>query len=182
MWAIFFEGPIARDIRTTVKIINVLFATFSYTYKLLLSLHSRSSDVDNFRSVIPTFQYTPDRSLPPVLSANSLSWSKRKCCSPGHRFIRGKRWTRSSVGTRFLPWSPASWKSVLIRPASKFLHHCLTYCHSWKFHRAHYSVADEFRLHCTPLHKEIEFTFCGTLHCFRYVYVLTMRSELTSAM
>ena len=34
--AIFFQGPIGREIKTTVKIKNVLFATFSYTYQLLL--------------------------------------------------------------------------------------------------------------------------------------------------
>ena len=29
-------------------------------------------------------------------------------------------------------------------------------CHLWKFHRTHYSFFDEFRLHCSPTHKEIE--------------------------
>ena len=33
---IFFQGPIGRDIKTTVNIRNVLFTTFSYTYQLLL--------------------------------------------------------------------------------------------------------------------------------------------------
>ena len=33
---LFFQGPIGRDIKTTVKIRNILFATFSHTYQLLL--------------------------------------------------------------------------------------------------------------------------------------------------
>ena len=32
----FFQGPIGHDIKTTVKIRNILFATFSHTYQLLL--------------------------------------------------------------------------------------------------------------------------------------------------
>ena len=32
----FFQGPIGREIKTTVKIRNILFATFSHTYQLLL--------------------------------------------------------------------------------------------------------------------------------------------------
>ena len=32
----FFQAPIGREIKTTVKIENVLFATFSHTYQLLL--------------------------------------------------------------------------------------------------------------------------------------------------
>ena len=32
----FLQGPIGREIRTTVKIRNILFATFSHTYQLLL--------------------------------------------------------------------------------------------------------------------------------------------------
>ena len=35
-YAIFFQGPIGRDILTRVKIRNSLFATFSHTYQLLL--------------------------------------------------------------------------------------------------------------------------------------------------
>ena len=32
----FFQGPIGCDFKTTVKIKNILFATFSHTYQLLL--------------------------------------------------------------------------------------------------------------------------------------------------
>ena len=32
----FFQGPFGRDIKTTVKIRNILIATFSHTYQLLL--------------------------------------------------------------------------------------------------------------------------------------------------
>ena len=32
----FFQRPIGRDIETTVKIRNILFATFSRTYQILL--------------------------------------------------------------------------------------------------------------------------------------------------
>ena len=32
----FFQGPIDRDIKTTVKIRNILFSIFSHTYQLLL--------------------------------------------------------------------------------------------------------------------------------------------------
>ena len=35
-----FQGPIGRNFKTTVKIINILFATFNHIYQLLLSLHS----------------------------------------------------------------------------------------------------------------------------------------------
>ena len=34
----FFQGPIGRDIKTTVKIKNILFATFNHTYQLLFHI------------------------------------------------------------------------------------------------------------------------------------------------
>ena len=32
----FIQGPIGRDFKTTLKIINILFGTFSHTYQLVL--------------------------------------------------------------------------------------------------------------------------------------------------
>ena len=59
-------------------------------------------------------------------------------------------------------------------------------CHSWKFPHTHYSFVEEFWLQCTPPHKEsnysTHFTFGGRLYCFRHVYLLSMLSELRSAM
>ena len=75
----FFQGPIGRDIKTSVKIRNIFFAA--------ISLHSRRSDVDIFRSMVPSFQYPRRRSQPAVLSANSircvgLQLAVPKCCPP----------------------------------------------------------------------------------------------------
>ena len=47
--------------------------------------------------------------------------------------------------------------------------------HSWNLHCTHYSFVDE-------LNYSMHFTSGGRLYCFRHVYVLTTRSELTSAM
>ena len=44
-----------------------------------ISLQSRCSDVDIFRSVVIVFQYLRHRRQPPVLSANSLRWSAAHC-------------------------------------------------------------------------------------------------------
>ena len=58
-------------------------------------LHSLRSDVDIFRSVVPTLQYPDYRSQPPVLSVNSLHWSAAHCAkilSSYDSFIRGKTW------------------------------------------------------------------------------------------
>ena len=85
----FFQGPIGRDIKTR----NILYATFNHTYQLLLYICGRS-DVDIFRSVVPTFQYPRHRSQWPVLSANSLRWSAAHCAkmlSSYDSFKRGKR-------------------------------------------------------------------------------------------
>ena len=90
---LFFQGPIRRDIKPTVKIRNILFATFK-PHLPATSLHSRRSDVGIFRSVVPTFQYPRHRSQPPVLSANSLRWSAAhfaKMLSSFGRIMRGKR-------------------------------------------------------------------------------------------
>ena len=65
----FFQGQIGRDIKTRVKIRNILFATFRHTCQLLLY----------------TLQYFRPRSQPPVLSVNSLRWSAAhfaNCCPP----------------------------------------------------------------------------------------------------
>ena len=78
---------------TTVKIRNILFATFSHTYQLLLYIVN-ASDVNIFCSMVQTFQYPCHRSQPPVLSANSLRWSAAHCAkmlSSYDCFIRGKR-------------------------------------------------------------------------------------------
>ena len=62
-------------IKTTVKIRNILFVTFYLQHLPATSLHSRRSNLNIFRNVVPTFQYLRHRSQPPVLSANSL------CCA-----------------------------------------------------------------------------------------------------
>ena len=97
----FFSRSDRRDIKTTVKIRCILFGTFSHNLSAT-SLHRRHSDVDIFRSVVPTFQYPRHRIQSPVLSANSLHWSAAHCakmlCSYD-RFILGKRW--KSQGAKF---------------------------------------------------------------------------------
>ena len=114
---LFFQGPIGRDIKSTVRIRNILFATFSHTYPL--PLHIRRSDVDIFRSTVPTFQYPRHRSQPPVLSANCLRWSAAHCAkmlSSYERFIRGKRWKsqgRIMVCDQTLPIENASGAPLL---------------------------------------------------------------------
>ena len=87
------------------------------------SLHSQRSDVDIFRSVVPTFQYPRHRSQPPVLSANSLRWSAAHCAkvlSSYDRFIRGKilksqgaKYGRMMVGDQTVPIENASGASLL---------------------------------------------------------------------
>ena len=91
----FFQGPIGRDFKTTVKIRNILFATFSHTYELLVYIVHAPTCSDIFRSVVPTFQNPCHRSQPSVLSTNSLCWSAAHCdkmLSSYDRFIQGRRW------------------------------------------------------------------------------------------
>ena len=87
---IFFKFRSVAIIKSTVKIRNILFATFSHTYPL----HSLCSDVYIFRNLVPNFQYPHHRSQPPVLSANSSRWSAAHCAKmfSYDRSIRGKGW------------------------------------------------------------------------------------------
>ena len=110
------------DIKTTVKIRNILFATFSYTYQLLLYV----VDAPTYTFFVvwcTNFQYPRHRSQPPVLSVNSVSWSAAHCfkiLSSYYRSIRGKRLKsqgakseRMMVGDQTLPIKNASGASLL---------------------------------------------------------------------
>ena len=79
-----FQGPNGRDIKTTVKIINILFATFSHTYQLLLY----TVDAPTYTFVVAWYQlsYTlvveaSRMCFEPILYA-CLQLTVPKCCPP----------------------------------------------------------------------------------------------------
>ena len=113
----FYNPSVASP---TPQLIHQVFIRFScVTGSSLTSPGELSiSDIDIFRSVVPTFQYPRHRNQPPVLSANSLHWSAAHCAkmlSSYDHFIRGKRWKsqrakpgRMMVGDQTLPIENAS--------------------------------------------------------------------------
>ena len=152
-----------------MKIRNILFATFSHTYQAT-SLHSRRSNVDIFRSVVPTFQYPRHRSLLPVLSANSLRWSAAHCAkmlSSYNCFIRGKRWkSQGAKSGQMMVGDHTSRCSCSMRPSIVMKKGNIPH-HLFWIKESNYSKHS---------------TYGRRLYCFRHVYMLTTGSDLTRAM
>ena len=88
--AIFFQGLIGCDIKTTVKIRNVLFATFSYTYQLLLYIVATLTTFFVARYQLSNTLVTEAAACAlrqfSVMVCSSLSVPK--CCPPRHHFMR----------------------------------------------------------------------------------------------
>ena len=132
--------------------------------------------------MVPTFQYPHHRSQPPVLSANSLHCSAAHCAkmlSPYDRFIRGKRWKSQGAKSRqmmvddqTLPIENASVASLLQ------LQYVAEHCHE---EGQYLDNIPHLLFWIKESNYSTQSTFSGRLYCFRHVYGLTMRTELTSA-
>ena len=176
----FFQGPIGRDIETTVKIRNILFATFSHTYQLLLYI----VDALTYTFFVAYYQLSSNRRQPPRRSTNSLRRSAVHCAkilSSYGSFIRGKRWKsqgaksgRLMVVDQTLPIENTAGASLLqLQCAAEDL--------SWRR-----TVPEDNIPCCFFWIKESNYSMHSTygrrLYCFSHVCGLTTQSELTSVM
>ena len=177
---LFFQGPIGHDIKTTVKIRNVLFATFSYTYQLLLYIALPRHR--HFRSMVPTLtniQYLRHRSQPPVLSANSICWSTAHCAkmlSSYNRFIWRKGWKSEGAKSEMYDgWSNTSHRkchrSLFVAAA------VYSQALSWRRTIPEDNIPPRL-FWIQESNYSTQFTFGGRFYCFIHVYgLIALRTD-----
>ena len=163
-----------RNIKTTVKIRNILFATFSHTYQL----HLYIVDAPTYTFFVAWYQLSNTLvteachlCFQPILYAG-LQLIVPKCCPP----------TTISYEERdenHRESSPGRWWWVIKHFPSRMLQEPL---HCGRGQSIPEVNIPRHLFWLKELNYSMHFTFGRRLYCFWHVYRLTTRSELTSAM